>query len=131
MLQYVGTDVVREKRPDFWIGFIADLLDLFDDEWDYVLIPDCRFPNEISVLSDRGFDVMHVNIERTNFDNGLSEEQKRHPSEIALDNASPDVTISNAGSLVDLTGEVLNFVQTLHEIEGEYADDSWYPRYFA
>ena len=46
LLQYVGTDVIRAKIPDFWVSFIANLLKLFPDQWDYVLIPDCRFPNE-------------------------------------------------------------------------------------
>ena len=45
LLQYVGTDVVRTQEPNFWTDFIKKVLTLFPDEWDYVLIPDCRFPN--------------------------------------------------------------------------------------
>jgi len=26
ILQYVGTDVIRSKRPDFWVDFIIDVL---------------------------------------------------------------------------------------------------------
>lgn len=47
ILQYVGTDIIRQKRPDFWVDFVTDVLALFPDDWDFVLIPDCRFPNEI------------------------------------------------------------------------------------
>ena len=46
LLQYVGTNVIRNQEPDFWIDFVITVLSFFMDEWDYVLIPDCRFPNE-------------------------------------------------------------------------------------
>ena len=45
LLQYVGTDVIRQKNPDYWVNFIVSILNLFPNEWDYVLIPDTRFPN--------------------------------------------------------------------------------------
>ena len=50
LLQYVGTDVIRKAQPDFWVGFIIQILRFFPDVWDYVLIPDARFPNEIRAL---------------------------------------------------------------------------------
>ena len=40
LLQYVGTDVIRAEQPDFWVGFVSNILDLFPDTWDYVLIPE-------------------------------------------------------------------------------------------
>ena len=42
ILQYVGTDIVRAQRPDFWVDYIISILTLFGDSWDYVLIPDCQ-----------------------------------------------------------------------------------------
>lgn len=64
LLQYVGTNKIRSKSPDFWVDFIANMLEMFDDEWDYVLIPDCRFPNEFEVLAFYGFDVNLVRVNR-------------------------------------------------------------------
>ena len=61
------------------------LLELFKDEWDYVLIPDTRFPNEIEGMAD--FNPKHIRIVRPGF-NMLTEEQQKHPSETALDNYS-------------------------------------------
>ena len=66
LLQYVGTDVVRTKRPNYWVDFAKDFFKLFEDEWDYVLIPDCRFPNEVEVMKEN-FDAIHLRISRTNF----------------------------------------------------------------
>ena len=131
LLQYVGTDVVRNKKPNFWIDFIAEVLELFNGEWDYVLIPDCRFPNEVDVLKDRGFDVIHVSVMRDNYDNGLTEEQRSHPSETALDDVTPDVLLHNAGSIVDLTREVLKFIVPLYETGEVKNDGNWYPKSIA
>lgn len=115
LLQYVGTNKVRAKEPDFWVGFICKMLELFPDEWDYVLIPDCRFPNELDYLRNHGFDVVHLRVRRDGFDNGLTETQKAHPSETSLDHVKPDAVIHNTGSLADLTGSVLQFIRPIQD----------------
>ena len=109
ILQYVGTDVVRKQDPDFWVSFIIKVLKLFPNEWDYVLIPDVRFPNEISELKKAGFDVLHVHINRQT-ENDLTEEQRNHPSETALNHTIPDETIENNGNLNDLNKRVVSMV---------------------
>ncbi len=110
LLQQVGTDVIRAQEPDYWVSFIAHILYLFRDTWGFVLIPDCRFPNEIEYLREKGFDVTHVRVVRDGFDNGLTDEQRAHPSETALDGTTPDVTIHNDGSIIDLAKEVLKVI---------------------
>lgn len=95
LLQYVGTDVVRKQNPNFWVDFTADILSFFDDCWDYVIIPDTRFPNELSRLNERGFDVVHLRVERPGFSSSLTKEQQSHPSETALDHIQPDYLIVN------------------------------------
>lgn len=49
LLQYVGTDKIRAVSPDYWADFVVSILDIFPDEWDYVLLPDTRFPNEYEI----------------------------------------------------------------------------------
>lgn len=102
ILQYVGTDIIRKQAPDFWVDFISSVLTYFNENWDYVLIPDTRFPNEIDKLISNGFDVVHIRVIRPNFESSLTEEQKNHPSETALDNVSPDFYIYNEGSMDEL-----------------------------
>lgn len=116
-LQYVGTDIIRAKNPDFWVGFIGDILSMFKDTWDYVLIPDCRFPNEISVLRDRGLDVIHLRVVRDGFKSPLTQEQQKHPSETALDDTAPDYTVHNGGNLRDLRALISDLVT---EINGHH-----------
>lgn len=121
LLQYVGTNKVRAKEPDFWVDFICKMLDLFPDEWDYVLIPDCRFPNEIDYMKEKGFDVTHLRIIRDGFDNGLTDAQKEHPSETSLDNVKPDAVIHNTGGISDLTLAIMQFVRPIQESKEEEA----------
>ena len=111
LLQYVGTDVIREKNPDYWVDFIIGVLDMFYDNWDYVLIPDCRFPNEVERLRESGFDTVAIKIVRDNFISELTEEQKKHKSEIAMDNFNFDFVIHNSNM-----GE---FYQNLNKLLGD------------
>ena len=108
LLQLVGTDRIRNRRPDYWVEFIEEMLMFFYGQWDYVLIPDCRFPNEIQYLKDKGHDVLHIRVERNdpNWTSPLTEEQQKHPSETALDNYKYDRLIYNNWDLETLRKHV-------------------------
>lgn len=86
ILQYVGTDVIRKKRPDFWVNVVMHFIDAFEDEFDYFIIDDVRFINEIDFTEDSRFDSISIRVERLNFENSLTEEQRLHESETGLDN---------------------------------------------
>ena len=113
LLQLVGTDIVRKQNPDFWVNFVIDIVKFFPTEWDYVIVPDTRFPNEIKRLKDEGFPVTYIKVIRDGFDNGLSEAQKNHLSETALDDLSPDFIIHNDGSLGLLEERVISLMKNL------------------
>jgi hypothetical protein len=102
LLQFVGTDFVRKKKPSFWVDFVGDMLELFGAKWDYILIPDVRFPNEVLGMEERGFDVTHVRVVRPGMRPLLSDSQAMHESETAMDNSHPDMAVMNDGSLKDL-----------------------------
>lgn len=97
LLQTVGTDIIRSEDPDYWVRFVADMLGFFKTAWDYVLIPDVRFANEVEYLIKSGFDVTHMRIVRDNYVSELTEEQQNHPSETALDDYIPDIYVHNSG----------------------------------
>jgi len=111
LLQWVGTDIIRKKKPDYWANFIVGVLTFFKGEWDYVLISDCRFPNEYETLVRNGFNTSLVRIERPNFNSPLSLEQQKHLSETALDNYEADYQIINDGSILDLNKKVSELVR--------------------
>lgn len=106
LLQYVGTDVVRKQRPDYWVDFVVDVVKLFPEEWNTVIIPDCRFPNELEALKTAGYPVTHIRVVRPDFDNGLTDEQKNHPSETALKNYPYDLLLVNEGTLNGLREKI-------------------------
>ena len=114
LLQYVGTDVVRKSKPDYWVDFIIDMVDFFHENWDYVIVSDTRFPNEIQKIKDHGYQVIHIKVVRPNFESPLTEEQQKHLSEIALDNIQPDLTLYNS-TLDELNTEVTNFCKNIKE----------------
>lgn len=114
LLQRVGTDVVRSQDSDYWVNFIRDMLRFFPGEWDWVLIPDCRFPNEIDGMRDCG-NVVHLRVVRPGFISPLTEEQQRHPSETALDKTDADYVVDNCGTLEGLQTAVANIVPQIKE----------------
>lgn len=112
LLQYVGTDVIRAHSPDYFVDFLVSFARLFLSEWDYMLIPDTRFENEITRWREEGFDVVHLRV-IGNSRRNMSELQKRHISECALDGITPDIVIDNTGSLNDLRERVSGVVDRI------------------
>lgn len=111
LLQRVGTDVVRAQEPDFWVNSILKVLSFFPNEWDYVIIPDCRFPNELQAVQ-KEYPAYHVRVTRgADYQSPLTIEQQQHPSETALDTFYYDVLIENSGSLDDLHAKVSKLVK--------------------
>ena len=103
LLQYVGTEIIRAQYPTFFVDTVGIILSLFQNEWDYVIIADVRFPNEISQLTDTfEFDCKHLRVIRPNYESSLDEHQKCHISETALDLIEPDTYLYNSGTLEDL-----------------------------
>ena len=109
ILQYVGTDIIRHQCEDYWVKFMMEILFMFRKEWDYVLIPDTRFPNEIEYANSSWIgeeNVYTIRINRPNFNSGATEEQLNHPSECSLDEYEFDHYITNDGTLDELNDKV-------------------------
>jgi len=102
LLQRVGTDVVRKVQPDFWVDFMEQVTSFFPDEWDYIIVPDTRFPNEIEKLKTPTSRVAHIRVIRGNFQSPLTEEQQQHLSETALDGYPCSCRLFNNGTYSDL-----------------------------
>ena len=111
LLQYVGTDVVRTQKPNYWVEFVLGVVELFPNEWDYLIIPDCRFPNEITAMQ-KEYPTYHVRVSRSpDWVSPLSIEQQNHPSETALDNFGYDLLIKNywdPATLADTIDEIVD-----------------------
>lgn len=91
LLQMLGTNIVRKNNENAWINCVMEIVMGLKTEFDYVLIPDARFENEIENWKDINIPSISVRVNRYDsnlepFDNKLSKEQKEHISETALDN---------------------------------------------
>jgi len=84
LLQHLGTEVVRERNPNFWTTIVKMLVDVFHDSFDIFLITDARFYNEIFVFALDGYNVSTVLVERPGHENSLTEKQRNHKSETEL-----------------------------------------------
>jgi len=106
ILQRLGTDVIRKKlgKPLFHAQRLAEDIEVLWDEFDYVVIDDCRFPNEYYYLKAKfPNEVIFLKVYRKNHISKLTEEQLKHESETALDEFEDyDIVFHNDGSLEEL-----------------------------
>lgn len=110
-MQHVGTDIIRRQDKNFWVDFIAKILSWFRSNWEYVIIPDCRFENEIYRFVEQGFNVIHIRVQRDHAPQTLTAEQANHPSETELDNVNPDYLINNQDDIAGLTKRVERYIE--------------------
>jgi hypothetical protein len=99
-LQYVGTEIVRAKRPDFWVDYTMGLLSIMGDEWDFVIVPDCRWPNELD-LERYGFQTRRIRVEG------------RYPLDGPLNKIAPDFTVTSDSVPVRLCDTIATVAQRL------------------
>lgn len=114
LLQNVGARF-RSVDQSVWVNIMLQILKGFTADTDIVLIPDTRYRNEIIMLRDCPFleGPFTVKVERTGFDNGLTEEQKAHPSENDLNDYRFNLVVKNDGTLED-------YLKKAHRIRDYY-----------
>lgn len=93
LLQWWGTDVVRSKDENFWVDTVIRLIGMISGMYDFVLIDDVRFENEIARVA-AVFSTYTVRVSRPGYENHLTPEQRVHPSETALDNFPFDIYLT-------------------------------------
>lgn len=91
LLQFYGV-MRRDQEEDYWVNKHREAVE--KSKAAYVLVPDLRFPNELSYIKENGF---AVRVDRS----GLPEDS--HASETALAGNFPwDYVLDNNGSLEEL-----------------------------
>lgn len=122
LLQHIGTDVIRNRNNDFWTDVVAQLIAVLYKDYDYFIVPDCRFINEVEVLKfDYSFNVKTFWVVRKEngefYDNGLTEEQKNHRSENDLNIWPFDHIVFNTSDLDNLKAIAEYYADLLIETE--------------
>lgn len=102
ILQETGS-LFRESYEDAWVDIMIGFLRGAKSSYDWVLIPDVRYPNEIEKLKTLRPELIDelyvVRVERPNYENDLTREQRQHESEISLDDYPFSSYYLNIGSL--------------------------------
>ena len=122
LLQTVGTDIIRDRRPGYFVEFVCEFIQMFSDSWDYAIVPDVRFENELAFpMFVYDFKTLHIHVERPNYTNELTEEQNNHISENALNDVFDfdpepyrDVLIMNDGTLEELKDKTIKLFKEQH-----------------
>lgn len=112
-LQWLGTERIKEdlNYKCFHVKRLCEDFQIVQDDFNYFLVPDTRFEDEIYIMKAMfPSKVITVRIERDGFTGGLTEEQLKHKSEIALDDFKFDWIVDNNGTLEDLKKEVELFI---------------------
>ena len=103
LLQQVGTEMREKNNPNMWVNITKELIRGIGAEFDYVLVPDTRFKEEINMLNEY-FDCTSIRVLRQNINsygmasdhvNHLTNEQRAHKSECDLDDYKFDYFIIN------------------------------------
>lgn len=97
-LQQLGTGVIRQKlkKDDLFIKRMIDDIEIFSYFYDVIIISDVRLKKEIYDLKKAYPNIKVIHIVRSDFDNGLTEEQKNHPTEKDLDDFNEfDIEVVN------------------------------------
>lgn len=116
LLQKVGTERIRlgMNRPLFWIEKTCEIIEIFKDGYDYFMISDCRFLNEVFYPKAKfPHNAVSLRIHRLNFDNNLTEKQKNHLSETELSHFQHDYHIYSENGLDNLEREIKIILEKL------------------
>lgn len=113
LLQQLGTNLVRNKiDSNMFINRMIEDLKVFDYFYDIITISDGRFKKELDTIKNEFDNVVLIRIVRPNFDNGLTEEQKNHITEIDLDDYDRyDYVIENDSTIENLKNKVYKIIE--------------------
>jgi len=104
LLQTLGTDIIRVKlnKPFFMINRVIEDIEILSIFFDIAIIDDARTIEEIESIKNKFENVTSIKLIRE-VENNLTETEKKHHTEIGLDNYNNfDYIFKNNKSLEDL-----------------------------
>lgn len=109
-LQQLGTEIIRNKIDNnFFINRVLQDIEVYSYFYDAIIITDARLKEEIEIPYNKYEKVIRIKIEGNKSD--LTEKQKKHVTEIALDNYDKyEYKIINNGTLEELKSKVNNIL---------------------
>lgn len=112
ILQEMGIDLIKNKIDNkLLINRIIQDIEVFSYFYDIIIVSDARLIDEIESLKKIYNKSISIRINRDDFDNGLTKEQKNHITEVNLDNYNGfDYVVNNSKNLEKEVVEILRSV---------------------
>ena len=117
LLQQIGTDIVREKiNKDFFINRICEDILVYSYFFDVIVISGARFPNELDIPKNKFKNVTIIKMERPNYQNNLTEKQKKHITEHSLeDYQNYDYLLVNNENIEELQNKTKKILEEVEK----------------
>lgn len=105
-LQSLGIDIIKNKlnKNNFLLNRLYEDIEILSNYFDTFIVTDARLINEFVDIKNKYDDVTTIKVIRNNYDNGLTEKEKNHITEVELINYNDfDYIIEDAS--IDLLKE--------------------------
>ncbi len=121
--QKLGIDIIRDKmgKKYFLLNRLFEDIEILSNFFDTFIITDARMDYEFEEIKRQCNEVYTIKIIRENYDDELTEEERNHETEQAIDKLKMDFdfVIKNRG-LEDLKKEALAVVRDVENYEGGF-----------
>lgn len=86
-LQKMGIEIIREKlgKKDFLLNRLFEDIEILSNFFDTFIITDARLIHEFELIKEKYEKVVTIKLDRKNYDNQLTEEEKNHITETEID----------------------------------------------
>jgi hypothetical protein len=113
LMQMIGTDIIRAEIDNaFHTRRMIEDIKVYSYFFDVIIISDARYEDEIKEIKNNFINVEVIKVIRTSLETGLSDAQKKHLSETALDSFNEyDHTIYNDDSLEKLEKQIIEIIK--------------------
>ena len=117
LLQQIGIELIKNKINDkLFINRLIEDVEVFSYFYDIIVVTDARLVDEIEIPKQKLENVITIRINRENIDNNLTDNQKNHITETALDNYNNfDYIVDNNKTYEDLEKEIIKILEVDYE----------------
>lgn len=111
LLQQIGIELIKNKVDDkLFIRRVIEDIEIFSYFYDVIIVDDARLVDEIKSLKNKYNFCINIKINR-DFDNGLSDKEKSHITEVDLNNYNNYDYVINNTTYDDLKNEVYKILE--------------------
>ena len=86
-LQKMGIEIIQNKlgKTDFLLNRLEEDIEILSEFFDAFIITDARLVHEFEALKEKYEDVVTIKLERENYNDYLTDEEREHRTEVELD----------------------------------------------